>query len=165
MKSLSFAKLTILLCLAFALSACSTVYTPAPIGDELVWTSNEDGRPGWSVEAPEIEDGDYLVFVGQSLYHSTERGARVSAESNAAAQAALYLSRNAKQTYIEQTDGSAMESDVQDPSVTISSTTEVSADEVLVKMVTDEWYLENWRKDGQKLWKAFAKVRLPKARF
>ncbi|AJF08174.1 hypothetical protein [Geoalkalibacter subterraneus] len=159
-------KIKILLALipALAVCACSTTYPPAPIGDSIIW-STHDERPGWSVEAPDIDEGDEYVFVGQSLYHSTERGARVNAEANAAQQAALFLSRHVEGQYAESTTGGGTESGIQDPNVSIDGVLKISTDQVLNKMQVDEWYLENWRKGPDTLWKAFVRVKIPKDRF
>lgn len=161
MKYLS--KVLVFIVTGFSLAACATTFKPAPIGDSLVWSSASD-RPGWTVNPPKTVQGDTLVFTGQSLYHSTERGARTSAEMDASANAATYLSRHVKRDYTETTSGGVTENGIQNPHVTTKDVKEITADQVLNKLETDDWYLEQWRKGDKILWKAFVKVSLPKNR-
>lgn len=151
------------LVLAFALIGCGKGFKPAPIGDELVWTSHKN-RPAWTVEAPDVNGKGAYVFVGQSLYHSTERAARTNAEANAASQAALYLNRDVNSSYREQTHGGTTEAGIQDAGVVIDGNVEITTQQILSKLSPEDWYLEMWKKGGQTFWRAFVMVNLPKGR-
>lgn len=155
--------LILIVLVALFMGGCATTYKPIPIGDELVWTS-DDKRPGWSVDTPEVDDGDYLVFVGQSLYHGTERAARNNAQVDASRQAATYLAHQLKRNYIETATGTAAENQTQNLDVTINETVELTADQVLSKLEVEDWYIEQWRKGGETFFKVFVKTKLPKAR-
>lgn len=152
-----------LLALALIMGGCAKTYVPAPIGDELIWSSAKD-RPAWTVDAPDPNSGDKLVFVGQSLYHGTERAARTNAEVDASSKAATFLSHQLKRNYLQTSDGTAQDGQVHNLEVNINETVELSADQVLAKMTAEDWYLEMWRKGGQTFWKAYVKTRLPKGR-
>lgn len=151
------------LVLATLLSACSSTYKPAPIGDELVWRS-DSSRPGWTVDAPAVDRGEFYAFMGQSLYHSTERAARTNAEVDAAAQAASFLSRDLQRNYEQLSTGGTVESGVQDVAVTTTDSVKMSSDMVLTKLSHEGIYLEQWRKGNVMLWKAYVKMHLPKSR-
>ena len=149
--------------LTLFLSACTTHYEPAPIGDKIVWTNVEEGRPDWTVDAPDNDDNqDSYTFVGQSRFHSTEKSARASAEADAIAHAAKFLEQNAILDYRETANGSSADSGIQDANVSISDSVQVKADEFVKRVTIEEWYLENWVRDSKYLWKAYVKVKLPK---
>lgn len=152
-----------LMAVAVVFGGCARSYPPAPIGDELVWTS-DDERPGWTVDMPEPDDGKSLVFVGQSLYHSTERSARTNAEVDASSKAATYLAHQLNRNYNQITSGSALEDETQNNSVEIYETVELTADQVLAKMETEDTYIEMWRRGTGTFWKIYVKTRLPKSR-
>jgi hypothetical protein len=151
-----------LLAFALLLSACASNFKPAPIGDELIWSSHSK-RPGWTVKSPDVDQGNAYVFVGQSLYHSTERAARTNAEVNAATQASTYLLQEVSRTYNQETAGSAAESQVMNNQVKVLETVTLTSDQVLAKMAIDDLYIEQWRKGKETLWKVFAKAQLPKS--
>lgn len=152
-----------LILFTLVMGGCAKTYPPAPIGDELVWSSAEN-RPAWTVDAPNPDSGDQLVFVGQSLYHGTERAARTNAEVDASSKAATFLSHNLKRNYLQTSEGTAQDGQVHNLEVNINENVELSADHLLAKMRAEDWYLEMWRKGGQTFWKAYVKTRLPRAR-
>ena len=155
--------LTLSALVALSLAACSTSFKPAPIGDELVWSSEKD-RPAWTVKSPEVDQGADYVFTGQSLYHATERSAKMNAEVDASTAAARYLSRQSTQNYAEVTEGIAKEGDIQNGDVAVSNSQTLAADQFLTKMSVQDWYLEQWRKGNQTFWKAYVKTAMPKNR-
>ena len=148
---------------AFVMGGCANNYPPTPIGDELIWKSN-DNRPGWTVDTPKPDQGDEYVFVGQSLYHGTERAARTNAQVDASSQAATYLLHELKRNYTQTSTGGAAEGTTTNLDVNINETVELTADQVLAKMEVESWYIEMWRKGTDNFFKVFVKTKLPKAR-
>lgn len=155
--------LTLILLAAFVMGGCAKNYKPVPIGDELVWKS-DDKRPGWTVDTPEPEQGDEYIFVGQSLYHGTERAARTNAQVDASSQAATYLLHHLKRNYTQTSAGGAAEDKTINLEVNINETVELTADQVLAKMEVEDWYIEMWRKGTENFFKVYVKTKLPKAR-
>ena len=155
--------ITLILLAAFVMSGCSTSYKPVPVGDELIWRS-ADERPGWTVDTPETDQGDAYVFIGQSLYHGTERAARTNAQADASSQAATYLLHELKRDYTQTSAGGATEDQVMNLAVDINETVELTADQVLAKMDVEDWYIEMWRKGTENFFKIFVKTKLPKTR-
>lgn len=149
--------------LAFVLGGCAETFKPAPIGDTLIW-SNESARPGWTVNPPEIDDGDAYVFIGQSLYHGTERAAKTNAEVNASSKAATYLAHELKRQYLEKTSGTGTEGSVLNSGVNINETVELTADRALNKMTTEKVYIEQWQKGSETFWNVYVLTKLPKPR-
>ena len=149
--------------IALVMGGCAKTYKPMPIGDELVWTS-DDKRPGWTVDTPEPDDGKSFVFVGQSLYHGTERAARTNAQVDASSQAATYLAHELKRSYTQTSTGGTSEDQIQNLGVNINETFELTADQVLAKMEFEDWYIEQWRKGTDTFFKVYVRARLPKSR-
>lgn len=154
---------TLVIVIALMMGGCAKNYKPMPIGDELVWRS-DDKRPGWTVDTPEHDDGNQYIFVGQSLYHGTERAARTNAQVDASSQAATYLAHQLKRNYTQASAGGGAEDKTINLGVNINETVELIADQVLAKMEIEDWYIEQWRKGTDNFFKVYVRTRLPKAR-
>lgn len=146
-----------ILCVVLMVSffGCST-NKPAPLGDELLWSSNgSEGRPAWTLNS-ERKKGD--GFVGQSLFHATERSALRNAELDACRQMALSEKQQLQSEQSEKMNAQADEKAVLDAKVQSTSTVIQSADTELLGVTTQKTYLEQWRLGNKILWKAFVLV-------
>ena len=145
---------TVLAILLFALLAGCSKNVPAPLGESLVWSTNgKDSRPEWTLQA--TYEGAY---VGQSLFHATDRSALRNAELDAARQIALAIEQSLTTTQTETMKSEGNERLILDASAKTDSQVNQHAEAVLKGLSLKETYLEQWRVGDDLLWKAFVLV-------
>ncbi len=145
----------VLLFAVFSISGCSK-NIPAPLGDELVYSSNgKESRPEWCFKPNVALENK---FVGQSLFHATERSAIRNAELDASRQ--ILLSENQFVTAEQSEKMYAENSERLILSANTNTRSQVKqfGEAQLNGIEIREIYLEKWRVGEDFLWKAFVLV-------
>lgn len=145
--------LIILVIALVALVGCSS-NMPPQIGEKMVWSSNgQDSRPEWTFK-PMYEG----AYVGQSLFHSTDRSALRNAELDAARQIALSKEQNVSVSQTETMHAEGNERLILEADAKTDSAVTQKAETMLQSISVQETYLEQWRVGDDMLWKAFVLV-------
>ena len=148
-------KIILLILVSFVIAGCSK-NIPSPLGEELLWSSNgKKSRPEWTLKA---NTNQGQIFVGQSLFHSTERSAIRNAELDAGRQIALAERQTIETKQSESMNASSSERLILNADVKTQSETVQSAGAEISGAKNKEVYLERWRVDNETLWKAFVMV-------
>lgn len=145
--------------LTLIISGCSGVNTKPPqMGGELVWYTHED-RPEWVVVPPYNEDGD-KQFVGISYRHGSEKSARQSAMTNAAAEVIRHAKQNVTKDLTQQSVSTGQETQMLETNVTITDIERVQAEGLLKDLRTVDYYAEQWHTGEGTFFKAYVLVEM-----
>lgn len=145
------------------LGGCASTTHEAPeMGEKLVWTSNgEQERPNWALtaEVDEQDDGG-ARFVGISDRHSTQRGARDAALSDARRNITQYVKTEVETQMESEEVSQNLRDKIENAEITTERVTrEVSAHAVR-EMEQVEWRYEQWGdpEEGETYFMAFTLV-------
>lgn len=153
--------LPLALAVVFGVSACSTSYEPPQIGDELVWTSDgDDERPGWTANSSAQESDEMVLFVGMADNHSTQRGARDAALSDARRLITQYAQTAVTDNNTIRESAQGTQDEIQNPEIVRERVTDEIASFAVSEMEHRQWRYEQWRnqEQGQTFYTGFVQV-------
>ncbi|PLY12630.1 MAG: hypothetical protein C0624_00535 [Desulfuromonas sp.] len=153
--------ITLLLGLALlAGCASSGVNAPTPGQEALIWSS-EAQRPGWTMMEPEgVEDG-LLTFVGTSLRHATEQGAREDARRNVTSAVVKYMGTLVKDKFEKASVSYGLDSSVIDPTSSARQFEKQLATNLDGQVKPKNWYAEKWQTPTGIGYQYFVEAKVP----
>lgn len=140
--------------------ASSGVDIPKPGQESLIWSS-EAQRPGWTMMEPEgVEDG-LLTFVGTSLRHATEQGAREDARRNVTSAVVKYMGTLVKDKFEKASVSYGLDSSVIDPTSSARQFEKQLATNMASQVKPKSWYAEKWQTPTGIGYQYFVQAKVP----
>jgi len=153
----------------FGAVACSSAYKAPQVGDKLIWTNDgETKRPGWTAESVSLKSGgDRVEFVGISNRHSTQRGARDAALTDARRTIAQHASTLVDDITTSTEAGGTVQDGIQNPMINRKVQTTEVASLAVNQMKPIVWRYEQWKETGstKTFYVAFVKAEVDGAIF
>lgn len=130
------------------------------IKETLLWSSNSDGRPSWTINEPDKKEQN-LLFIGLSKKYATEKEGRDAALRNATNNVVKYLGTLAKDKFEDTSITFGLSSSIVDTTAS-SRKYQKQLSQSLVKRVRPvQWYIEQWQTNTGIGWKVFVMAKIP----
>jgi len=140
--------------------ASSGVEIPDAVQEKLIWSSASE-RPAWTMMEPEgVEDG-MLTFVGTSVRHATEQGAREDARRNVTTAVVKYMGTLVKDKFEQASVSYGASSSVVDPTTSARQFEKQLATNLAAQVKVKQWYAEKWQIPTGIGYQYFAHAKVP----
>lgn len=140
----------------------STTHEAPEMEEKLVWTSNGDEeRPNWALTAEVDERADGAArFVGISDRHSTQRGARDAALTDARGNISEYVETRVETKLESEEVSQNLRDEIENAEITTERVTREVSEHAVQGMEQREWRYEQWGdpKDDETYFMAFTLV-------
>jgi hypothetical protein len=135
------------------------------ISERIIWSTYPE-RPEWIVKET-YSEGEFLIFVGLSEKHSTEREARDIALRDARDKATQYMGVSVRDEFQRVQKSYGVSSDIINPDTSAKRFEEQFSKAVVRRMKANEWYCEKYELEYIKnitetAWQCFVRANIPK---
>lgn len=157
---------------AITLAGCATS-KPAPIGDQLTWSSHTS-KPDWTLMAmPSLEQEaksdektegvtKFFEFTGLSHRHGSERMAREMAVADATANAVRFAQQLAEKKLQSNIETDTSETKGSNARIQITEAIKIETVGIIENLSVKEIYIEQWASGSETFFKSYALVKIPK---